>query len=228
MINLTASECKQVTALRYNNQSHQAVAWTNVALNTLPNEYYEDTKKNIVSLSYENQFQSIAMNSYRASHNKSLNSDEDHTPILGSATFDFLKIRNKFLIQNKTFDKNDNVKIIINLLQNDFRILQRLCNFNVDHEDFFNGIDSIDLQETTLLIDHYNNIVHLNYLESSGKGIYIKTNDFINIIQAWKACLQQEFPHVGLIQCLNTQYQVIPFPTKEIMDEYLHDHQVQG
>ena len=176
----------------------------------------------------QNKFQSIAINLYDTFNKESFMNDEDHASILGFALFDFSKIRNKFLIQNKTFDKNDNVKIIINLLQNDFKILQKLCDFDADHENFLDETESIDLQETALVIDHYNNMVHVNYLESNGKGICIKKNNFINIIQAWKVCLQKEFPYIALIQSLDTQYQVIPFSTKEKLNEYLRNHQVKN
>ena len=146
--------------------------------------------------------------------------------ILGVATFQYSKPDKNFIIQSKDF-KNDKVQLLMRLLKDDFNVLQMCYNFNDEEENDFNKLEMIDLQETSLNLDHEKKNIYIKRLESNSSGLCLSKANFLNLIDEWKTCLNSKYPYLLLIQSLDNEYEIQPFNAKEDVDEYLQAHPIQ-
>lgn len=166
---------------------------------------------------YENNspFQSIS----------NIQNNRSYTPqkILGMAHFTYIPLHQNFTLQDKFF-KNYKVQYLIKLLQDDFQTLAQCCDLNEDQNGFFGNNNSIDLQQTELLLDYEKYTVEIRRLGSNHEGICISQSNLFDLIQAWKESLVNKHPNLLLIESLDNEYELIAFYEKELMDEYLMNH----
>lgn len=168
---------------------------------------------------YENNspFQSIA--------NRRDNVSYTPQEILGIAHFTYVSSEENFTLQSKNF-KTPKVQYLTKLLQNDFQTFAKCCDLNQDQGDYLGDNDSIDLQETELIINNEKNIVEIRRLGSNNQGVCISQSNLFDLLQAWKESLYNKRPNLLLIESLDNQYELIAFYEKELMDEYLTNHPI--
>jgi len=158
--------------------------------------------------------------------------------------YDFEVIVKKFYPMNSKFQ--DNFSFLSMFLVSDFGYIRQ--NFEQEIKYYFIDNEGTGFPTTEVSVDNVNNLVYIGVMPDScdyededypfisGKtplehfqeglleSVHLTKDNFFNILRTWNKYLEEKPPFLLLYQDENNWFDILPFQSKEEMDQFVENH----